>query len=458
MSTPKRQIVKMDCFSGLKLDNPKEKQDTIQESIKEDKNFLVNFFAKQPYYSELMPKIKKASRGIVFYKGLIHKGLKHKSVFFEAIMKSIKKVNQEKSSPRPKSPKRLKLYKLPKIEELRIKKKKIEKIGKKKIKLIQLEKEKLDVYKEQIKNKYFPSTTINRQKSQIYSTNTLNFFNNRYLYSNSSTNNSFNKNGNLTGKLEQNIIISPINNDLSTYYKSIDTFKNVKSASRNRLMFTNKFQPFRINSSSTNLHYLLDKCKEEISNGKEVEELVSNYNKNFMKDVQDKINSNRYINRDKTIIEDNINKKNKYTKLEEKNYAEIKRRMNEKISNSLAYKNRKELREILKINANARSYILHLNEMNKINEKLERRRIIEWKTIDKVNLLCDDGFKRNEYLKNKIDKINKKNDILNKSKDIIINDDFYMNKNEKNQLAGTLIPKLLSIKKANEKNNNYNFI
>ena len=59
-----------------------------------------------------------------------------------------------------------------------------------------------------------------------------------------------------------------------------------------------------------------------------------------MKDVQEKINNNRYINRDKKIIEDN-SKKNKYTKLEEQNYAEIKRRMNEKISNSLAYKNRK---------------------------------------------------------------------------------------------------------------------
>ena len=171
-----------------------------------------------------------------------------------------------------------------------------------------------------------------------------------------------------------------------------------------------------------------------------------------MKDVQEKINNNRYINRDKKIIEDN-SKKNKYTKLEEQNYAEIKRRMNEKISNSLAYKNRKELREILKINANARSYILHLNEMNKINEKLERRRVVEWKTIDKVNLLCDDGFKKNEYLKNKIDKINNKNDILNKSRDYIINDDFYMSRNEKNQLAGTLIPKLLSIKSANEKKN-----
>ena len=451
MSTPKQQLIKRDCFSGLKLDNPKEKQDTIQESIKQDKNFLVNFFAKQPYYSELLPKIKKASRGIVFYKGLIHKGLKHKSVFFESIMKSIKKVNQEKSAPRPKSPKRMKLYKLPKIEELRIKKNKIEKIGKKKIKLIQLEKEKLDVYKEQIKNKIFPSTTINKQRSQIYSTNTLNFFNNRYLNSNNSTNNSFNKNGNLTGKLDQYLIMSPINNDLSTYYKSIDTFKTIKNTSRNGL-FTNKFQPFRISSSTTNLNYLLDKCKEEISNGKEVEELVSNYNKNFMKDVQEKINNNRYINRDKKIIEDN-SKKNKYTKLEEQNYAEIKRRMNEKISNSLAYKNRKELREILKINANARSYILHLNEMNKINEKLERRRVVEWKTIDKVNLLCDDGFKKNEYLKNKIDKINNKNDILNKSRDYIINDDFYMSRNEKNQLAGTLIPKLLSIKSANEKKN-----
>ena len=455
MSTPKIGPVKMNCFSSLTIENPKDKQESIQESIKEDKDFIINCFAQQPYYSELMPKIKKASRGIVFYRGLISKGVKHKSVFFEAIMRSIKKVNEEKLQKRPKSKKKIGLYKLPKIEELRIKKKKIENIknGKKKIKLIQLEKgKKNEIVKEQEKGVIFPATTINSKSPLIYSTNTMNNFinfNNHYLNNNNTTYNSFNKNANISGKFEQNLILSPINNDLSTYYKSKsnDTTKNL---SRNSIMFKN-IKDFQKCNSTNDLNYIMDKCKEEIITGREVEESVSNYNKNFMKEVQEIINNNKIINRDKKIIEEKNKRNNKYIKLEEKNYAKIKKRMNEKISNSLAYKNRKELLGILKSNENAKSYMLQLNEMNKINEKLGRRRVIEWKRIEKVNSLCDIGYRKNEYLKNKIDIINNKNDKISKSNDIIINDNVYENKNNKYILMGKLVPKLISLRSASEK-------
>ena len=444
MSTPKEKIIKINnCFGGIKLVNPKDKQETIQESIKDDKQFMVNFFAQQPYYSELMPKIKKASRGIVFYRGLIRKGVRNKSVFFEAIMRSIKKVNMEKIARRPRSKKRIKLYKLPKIQELKIKKKKIESVGNKKIKLLQLENDKFNIYREEIKKKLLPFTTKHRKKSPIvYSTNTIFYNNNRYIQSNNSTNNSFKKNS--TNEIEQNLILSPMNNDISTYYRSNDTFKTIPKNG----LFTNRFPTLRQSNSSNDINFLLDRCQEEIINGKEVENLVLDYNKNFMKSIQEKIYSNRFMNRDRKMIEEK-KKDNKYIQLEEKNYANIKKRMNERISDTFAYKNRKELREILKVNENARSYILHLVEMNKVNEKLGRRRVIEWKRIDKVNSMCDVGFRKNEYLKNKIDKINDKNDKLNKSRDYIPNDDFYTYKNNKDYMIGKLVPKLMSIKKEN---------
>lgn len=452
MSTPNENYSNIsNCFSELKISDPKNKQETIQESIKDNKQFMVNFFKKQPYYNELMPKIIKASRGIVFYKGLIKKGVKHKSVFFEAIIRSIKRINEDKIQIRPRSKKKIRLYKLPKIEELKIKKDKIENIGKKKIKLIQLQNDKIDKYKNEVKKISLPAKTISKKTPIVYSTNTINFpinNNNRYMQNIHSTNNSFNKNRNFTSKFDQNYGLSPISKDISTYYKSNDTFKNF---SKNGL-FSNRLKPLGISKSSSDLNVLLEKCEKEIINGKEVEELVLNSNSNFIKSMQEIIAANRFINRDKKVLEDK-KKDNKYIKLEEKNYANIKRKMKEKISDNLAYKNRKELREILKVNENARSYILQLNEMNKLNEKLSKRRVFEWKRIDKVNSMCDDEFRKKEYLKNRIDIINDKNDKLNKSIDNMVNEEFNVYKNNKDYMMGNLIPKLMTIKKNKEYKN-----
>ena len=448
MSTPKDKLTKFNFFSSLKLNNPKE-QETIQESIKEDKEHLLNFFDKQPYFKEMMPIIKKASRGTAFYKGLIRNGLKNNSVFFQVIMKSIKKLNDDvKMVTLQKTKEETKLYKLPKIEELKIKKNKIDDIQKKKIKLIQLEKNKMKALKEQYKKQIIPFTTVRRKSPLVSYSSTINIFNNRYNQSNNTTNNSFNKNGNTIENYEKNIILTPIHNDISTYYKSNNTFKNL---TRNRL-FSNYMKYYNNSKSTNNISTnLIDKCQEEITNGKELEELLSDYNRNFMKSVQEKLDNNKLINRDHKIIEEKNKKKDKYIQLEEHNYAYIKRKMNAKISNSFAYRNRKELKEILKINKNAESYILHLNEINKINEKMGKRRIIERKRIDKVNSLCDEGFKKNENLKNKIDIINIKNLKLNKSKDYLFNDNFIINKEHKNNIYGNLVPKLMLIKLANEK-------
>ena len=448
MSTPIDNLINLNFFSNLKIANPKGNQETIQETIKEDKQFLINFFEKQPYYSELMPTIKKASRGTSFYKGLIKNGLKYHSVFFQAIMNSIKKVNEEKRLKLQNEKKVIRVYKLPKIDELKIRKNKIEDIRKKKIKLIQLEKEKLKVYKEQMKKQIFPFTTINRKSPLISHSSTINFFNNRYNQSyNNSISNSFTKHDNSTEKYDKKLILSPINNDISTYYKSNNTFKNVSGNG----IFSNYIKNYKMSNSTNNAPNLIDICREEIDNGKEIEELISDYNKNFMKSIQEKLINNRYVNRDHKILDERNRKKDKYIQLEEHNYANIKRRMNEKISNSFAYRNRKELREILKINKNAESYILHLNEINKINEKMGRRRMIERKRIEKVNSLCDEGFKKNENLKNKIDIINNRNLKLSKSNDNILNDDFLINRELKDNLNGTLVPKLMTLKLANEK-------
>ena len=453
MSERNVRFDKFNYFENLKLDSDRDKNEAIHDIIQEDKQFVLNFFASQPYYKEMIPKMQKANRGTVFYRGLIKKGVQQKSAFFKAIMKSIQNIKEEKKIKikSTKNKRKIRLYKLPKIDELKIKKKKIENNSLKKIKMIQLEKEKLIKYREQIKKNIYPSTTINsnisiRIPKMISPSSSINFFNNNNNNIDY-TNNSFYKNGNSTAKISQNSGIIPYNNK-STYYKSI----NFKNLSRNE-SFLNKYKYYN-SHINTNLNYLVNKCIEEIMNGKEVKGKVSSYDKNISKTIQKKLKLHKIINKDKKIIEERNKKNDKYMKLEEINYKNIKRNINQKISNSLAYRNRKELIELLKTNKNAHSYMLHLNEIDKINKAMGKKRIIERKMINRVKSLCDLGFKKNEFLNNKIDNINNKNNELkklNKTTLDIPNDGFYTNNKQNHLLKGDLVPKLISLKSETEK-------
>ena len=99
--------------------------------------------------------------------------------------------------------------------------------------------------------------------------------------------------------------------------------------------------------------------------------------------------------------------------------------------------------------------MLHLNEIDKINKAMGKRRIIERKMINRVKSLCDLGFKKNEFLNNKIDIINNKNNELKKlnktAVDYIPNDGFYTINKQNHLLKGDLVPKLISLKSESEK-------
>ena len=451
MLNKKKQLTQFNCFENIKVDySDNVSQDHIQETINKDKNFLLNFFEKQPYFKELMPNIKKAGRGTLYYHGLIKKGLEFKTDFFKAILRAIEKVKEENKNKSPKLKPKIRLYKLPKIKELKIKKQRIDDINVQKIKLIELEKEKFDKYKEQVK-KFMPNTTVhssnnNKKLKNIFSDSTPNiFFNgnsNIINKNNYNTNNSFYKNMNIT-KLSQNSLLTP-KNDISTYYKS----NNFKNLSRNDSFLSKT----KLNANNVNdINNLLNKCIEEITSGKEVKGKVSKYNKHLSRTIQKKLKTgtNNNIKIDKKIIEDKKYQKNKYIKLEENNYANIKKKLNQKISYSLAYQNRKELYELFKSNKHAKSYTLHLNEMNKINKVMEKKRIIERKKINKVKSLCNLGYQENEFINKQMDKINNKNKELNKldkSMENIPNDDSFSVKNNKNILKGSLLQNLLSFK------------
>ena len=438
---------KLNCFENIKVDNDKENYESIDDIIQDDKQFLFDFFYNQPYYREFMHKIKKADRGTIFYRGLIRKGVKYQSAFFKAILKSIKdiKSNSEPKIERPKSKKKVGTYRLPKIKELRIKKKKIENINLKKNELLQLEREKYEKYTQEIK-KLFPGLTkssnfslkIPKMTTSSSSNNIFSPFSQTIDY----INDSFYKNGNLTGKISRNSFVTPYNNK-STYYRS-NSLNNNSFRNKSFLKSINLTKRYK---DKNDLRSLVNNCMEEIVNGKEVKGNVPKYGKNIIKKIKKNLNANNIVFKDQKVIEEKV-KKNKYTKLEKINYENIKKKINQKISTTLAYRSRKELIKLLKINKNTPSYILHLNEINKRNKRVGEKRIIGRNEIRKVESLCNLGFTKNAKLNDKIDKINSKNRQLNKLgkiKHSISFNDFYSTKKEKNILKGTLVPNLIKL-------------
>ena len=430
----KKDIMAFSCFKGFRLeDDTKEKRETLHDTIQENHEFILNSYAEQSFYKDLMPNIRKVSRGNSFYSKIVRKGFKHKSPFFKILMKAIKDINENRPNIIiPIKKKRLDIYKLPEIELLKKKKEKIDKMTQIKLKNLKIKSEKLKKYTKLVKEQLSSSGIYN-----INSVKTPNVISPLDTFNLSSTNNSFNKKFNSTDKYTKNLDLSS-NKDLSTYYVSDNRFKT---------MLRNKSYNI-VNSpiyNKSNFFYIYDKCNEEIENGIKVSVNVFKYNQKISKKIEKKLKTNKTTDKFHKIIEDRGKKTNKYKKLEEKNIKEIKRRMNEKISDFYAYKNRKEFQGILRNSENTQAYNLYLDEMNRINEKMGRRRVVQRKKIDKIQTLCDDEFKKKEYLKNKIDMFNQRHKEIKKQNNLIPNDDFYIiNKNNKQDLLGTLLPKLLS--------------
>jgi hypothetical protein len=429
----KKDMKIFNCFNTFDLEDNKEDRQTFHETIEENNEILLNTYAQEAHFREIMPNIKKLSRSNYFYNKMVKKGFKHKSPFFQILLKAIKEVNEAKHPIiTPKRIKRFNIYKLPEIELLKLKKEKIEKINQKKLENLQIKKAKFDKYreiiKEQLSSSRFQKTNSLTPKTIISPLSTFNS-NNTNIFVNKNYNSS-----------EKNTLTN--NKNLSTYYKSDIKFNTMRrSNSYNVLISPRAFKE--------GMNRIYDKCTEEIEHGNKVAGNVFKYNIKLTKSIEKKyIRKNKRLDRLKSMIDDKGKKKNKYKKLEEYNMKEIKRKMNEKISYFYAYKNRKEFKEVLRNSESTHAYNIYLDEMNRINERMDRRRIVERKRIDKIESMCEDGFKKKEYLKKIIDKFNKRHKDNVKEKSLIPNDDFYIvNRNNDKDQMGTLLPKLLSLRK-----------
>lgn len=492
-NTDKYRLMNISCFNGFKIDKEKEKPDSFHETIKNNKNFLFNFLAKQSYFKEDIFNLQRISKGALIYQGFLRQGLKGKSPFIKAIIRCIQKMEEENEREKyaitkDKPIKLVRNYSLPPIVLLRKRKKKADQQYK-------IRKEEVQKAKE-LKKKYikkgFEFTTIslkspcnickltkNSKNGQFRSTfcslspdeSYLNS-NNSSLYnkskelrefsqrSNTPISNSFSK-FNLKNKKikynKSNVSKTFSRNFNSSHMSSLNPFStfNKESTTYDSNFFqrtNNKKFNFFSNSLSPMVRYchksfIIDKCKQELKLGSTVGEQVNLFNNKINKCIQEKLKKCTRINNDQMAIEDKGKRKNKYKKLEEKNLSELKKKMNAKISDVFAYQNRKGFHESLRNNENADEYDLFLKELNLINFKLQKNKEKERQKIDKIETLLDNIYKGKEFLKDKIRDHIRKFNIQNIPKNFIQDEDYFLiNQPIKEEQKGTLIPKLMSLR------------
>ena len=186
-----------------------------------------------------------------------------------------------------------------------------------------------------------------------------------------------------------------------------------------------------------------------------MEKFTKRFDKNLLKSkrkIENKVNN---VIQDQKIIEEKIKTKQKYKLLEIEKFKELKRKLNEKISDNYVYFNRKEYRELVNDKRKDEEYELYYEDTNKIYEKILQNRVKEKNKFNEIKNLLEDSYKRKNYLKNKISNYNNKRMIqLEKESKEKNNIEFLIKEEEKrNDNIGTLVPRLLLKKKEDFRKN-----
>lgn len=421
----------------------------FHQIIEKDKEFILNCYLNQPFYKDSINQLEKASKGTLAYQRMLKNGLKNKSSFIKVLLNSIKKLNQVKKV-RPKKIKKLKYgYNVSEIDIVRKKKYDIEKRNK--LKAVQ-RKTNFMLFLE----KRYNSVDNNKKMNSLLSAGK----NIMELDTNISTNkNSRINSGNtrIFSGITKNL------DNISTINRSL-----TRSASMNSMLSR------RTNDSKIKIDYtfpekklikfnsILGKCKEEINHGNRIggkfEKFTNLINENLSLVKQNRDNKEDNNIQDQRIIEDKITNKQKYKLLEIEKFNELKRKIDAKISDNYAYSNRKEYAEYVKDKRKEEEFDLYLEDINKINEKLEKKKVREKEKFHEIEDLLDDVYKKKKYLKNKINNYNY-NRIIEKEyekymKDnFVFNDEYFMlNEKKSEEHKGTFIPKLLEKKEEISKN------
>ena len=374
---------------------------TFSNKIKSYRNQIKINYQKEPLFFEIMPTINKQATSNNIYQSFIKNSIKYNSQLVRLIHRTIKNKYEKKPYFEIKNVDNFFLYKFPKIDALKMRMEKLNNKKNKKIKIIRLNKDKIKRYKtcmeKSIEMNYFNKSEIIddidfkkiKNISKCDSTkNSDNNMNNKYNFS-------FNLDYGISKRR---------NTKLNSYiYKSNYNFNDSKKNNNSSII--------SLSSQSISKEKSLDiinKCNKEIEQGSKFNISLHKYIKDFHKSFQLNISKDDLLDVEHKVLLEKKKLKNKFVKFEEKNIKKIKKFMKNKISNNLAFKNRKEYNEILKIEKDANAYNFQLLEINKEKKIIKKKLAQNKNTIDKVIKMAEGEFNNNILLRERIKKISEK--------------------------------------------------
>ena len=433
--TEKENNKDINCFTKLKTIN-------MNKDFIHNKIFLYRKNMKSEYehdnnFKEIMPIILKQSKMNNVYKALIKNGIKYNSRFIRLIQRTVDNIKNKRILKSYKEKNKGKIfYNLPKIEILKTQKEKYKKLNIKKIRIIKL---KNLGHINNINNLSFnfinESAKIDKRPKLI--------FRHFSSISNKSTKNLSNLNF-ISNSPNKDLTLTPSNISIA------EPSTNITYEFSNKIKKSNHKNSFFKLTNISKSYDIIHKCNSEVDQGDYKTKNINRIKKDFDKSIYQRLIRDKYLDLDRKIIEEKNKFNNKYIIQQKKNFKNIKKKLEVKISSHLAYENRKELTQILKEKKSDIPYNLHLNEINKINQRILERRKKEKKLIYELNSIANDEYLKGIEINKKMDKINQKNKILKNNSFVninIFNDDmdFF-------QPKGNLIPSLINIRKYKMKN------
>ena len=433
--TVKENNKDINCFTKLKTIN-------MNKDFIHNKIFLYRKNMKSEYehdnnFKEIMPIILKQSKMNNVYKALIKNGIKFNSRFIRLIQRTVDDIKNKRILKSYKEKNKGKIfYNLPKIEILKTQKEKYKKLNIKKIRIIKL---KNLGHINNINNLSFnfinESAKIDKRPKLI--------FRHFSSISNKSTKNLSNLNF-ISNSPNKDLTLTPSNISIA------EPSTNITYEFSNKIKKSNHKNSFFKLTNISKSYDIIHKCNSEVDQGDYKTKNINRIKKDFDKSIYQRLIRDKYLDLDRKIIEEKNKFNNKYIIQQKKNFKNIKKKLEVKISSHLAYENRKELTQILKEKKSDIPYNLHLNEINKINQRILERRKKEKKLIYELNSIANDEYLKGIEINKKMDKINQKNKILKNNSFVninIFNDDmdFF-------QPKGNLIPSLINIRKNKMKN------
>ena len=396
----------------------------FHNEIEKDKEYILDFYRKEPFYKDTIDKMELKSRGNFYYKNLVKKQIQKKSNFVRIILKSISQINEKKKKNVDK--KKLRGYDVSQLESLRN------------------QKRKMDIRLKSKENRdNFKSLDIGNR--------------NVFLLSGKNCIDSLSSN-------KKNRIFSGIKNDSEKDNKVTLKSNLSRSLSLNSMIINNNNETNLMNNERRidKFNGILNKCQKEIKDGDiiggKMERFTERFNKNLsiVKKKREKVDNNI---QDQKIVEDKIKPKQKYKLLEIEKFKELKRKLNVKISDNYVYFNRKEYSELVNDKRKDEEYDLYYEDINKVYEKILENREKEKSKFIEIKDLLEDSYKKKDYLKNKIASYNKDRIIqLEKESKEKNNFEFFIKEEGKRKdNLGTLVPKLLIKKKENFNKKEKNF-